>query len=34
MESLFPDDKDGERIPNDDKYCFQYVDNDECNGRC
>ena len=26
MESLFPEDKDGERIASDVKECFQYVD--------
>lgn len=26
MESLFPEDEDGERIASDVKECFQYVD--------
>ena len=26
MESLFPEDKDGERIASDVKECFQYID--------
>ena len=31
MESLSPEDKNGERISNDDDKCFEWKDNDEYN---